>query len=235
MLPHCPDSLDQPPRQRLECLLQGSWFDGVIVIQIKWALAFISIMLVAVVQADEQTGLSATLDNFHQAAARADTTSYLQATTEDMVFLGTDGTERWQGQGFRDFVESRFATGRGWDYRPVERNVMVTADGQTAWFDETLQNADLGLCRGSGVLVKSADGWKIAQYNLSVPVPNAMILDVVEDIAALDAAAAMVEPETPDVVSGPAEVKETITRQEAPAEPEVCRKKRFKTNFKASC
>ena len=204
-------------------------------IQIKWVLAFTSMMLVAVVQADEQTGLSATLDNFHQAAARADTTSYLQATTEDMVFLGTDGTERWQGQGFRDFVESRFATGRGWDYRPVERNVMVAADGQTAWFDETLQNDDLGLCRGSGVLVKSAYGWKIAQYNLSVPVPNAMVLDVVTDIATLGATAVVVEPEAPNVVTEPVEVKETITQQEAPAEPEGCQKKRFKTNRKAGC
>ena len=201
----------------------------------KWALICVLMALCAVANADEQTGLSATLDNFHLAAARANTTAYFQAMTEDVVFLGTDGTERWQGQGFRDFVESRFATGRGWDYRPVERNVMVAADGQTAWFDETLQNDDLGLCRGSGVLVKSAYGWKIAQYNLSVPVPNAMVLDVVTDIATLGATAVVVEPEAPNVVTEPVEVKETITQQEAPAEPEGCQKKRFKTNRKAGC
>ncbi len=214
----------------------------------KWALIFVLMTLCDVANADEQTGLSATLDNFHQAAARADTTSYLQATTEDVVFLGTDSTERWQGHGFREFVESQFATGRGWDYRPVERNVMVAADGQTAWFDETLQNADLGLCRGSGVLVKSADGWKIAQYNLSVPIPNELVLEMVADITALDAAsaagvatgsagsaAAAVEPETSAVVTEPIRVKETITQQEAPAEPVNCKKKRFKTNRKAGC
>jgi hypothetical protein len=50
-----------------------------------------------------------TLDNFHRAAAVADRDGYLALTTEDVVFLGTDGSERWQGEEFRDFVEGHFS------------------------------------------------------------------------------------------------------------------------------
>ena len=218
------------------------------VIKIKWAFIFIFVALGAVAQADEQSGLTATLDNFHQAAARADMSTYFQTMTDDVVFLGTDGSERWQGQDFRDFVSSQFSTGRGWDYRPLERNVILAADGQTAWFDETLQNDDLGQCRGSGVLVKSAGGWKIAQYNLNVPIPNALVYEVVADIAAVDTTAAagavpgsvvavpaVVEPDAAAAVTEPIAVKETITQQEAPPKPDTCRQIRFKTNRKAGC
>ena len=217
-------------------------------IKTKWVFIFILMALGAVAQADEQSGLTATLDNFHQAAARADMSTYFQTMTDDMVFLGTDGSERWQGQEFRDFVSSQFSTGRGWDYRPLERNVILAADGKTAWFDETLQNDALGLCRGSGVLVKSSGGWKIAQYNLNLPIPNALVYGVVADIAAADTAAAagtapgsvadttvLAEPEAAAAITEPIAVKETITQQEAPPEPDTCRQKRFKTNRKASC
>ncbi len=124
------------------------------------------------------------LDEFHQAAAHADLSAYLSLMTDDVVFLGTDGSERWEGPAFRSFVSERFNAGKGWLYTPQERNIAVSADGRTAWFDEKLDNASLGACRGSGVLVKGASGWQIAQYNLSVPIPNGLVDSVVEAIDA---------------------------------------------------
>jgi len=223
--------------------------------KLKSAVSIFFIALSAVVLAEEQARLSATLDDFHQAAARADFAGYVGVMTEDVIFLGTDGSERWQGQEFRDFVQSNFSSGRGWTYLPLERNVMLSADGRTAWFDEVLQNKELGTCRGSGVLVKSGNGWKIAQYNLSVPVPNAIVYEVAADIASLNISnaraveestdeavaasvgytAALPETTATDLTSEQPEVKETIGRQEAEPEPETCRKKRFKTNSKAGC
>ena len=44
----------------------------------------------------------------------------------------------------------------------------------------------MGRCRGSGVLVRSDAGWKIAQYNLSVPVPNSMVVTMAAAIQALE-------------------------------------------------
>jgi hypothetical protein len=43
--------------------------------------------------------------------------------------------------------------------------------GKTAWFDELL-NTQMKICRGSGVLVKIGQEWKIKQYVLSMTIPN---------------------------------------------------------------
>ena len=54
-----------------------------------------------------------------------------------------------------------------------------TPDGATAFFDERLDNDALGETRGSGVLVREDGGWKVAQYDLSIPIPNALADSVV--------------------------------------------------------
>jgi len=111
------------------------------------------------------------LDAFHAAAARADGPALLACVTDDGVFLGTDATERWAGPAFRAFVGDRFVGGRGWTMAPTRRAVEVWGD--VAWFDEDLAHARMGPLRGSGVLVRAADGrWRIAQYHLAVTVPN---------------------------------------------------------------
>ena len=219
-------------------------------IKVKWLLTGLVMLISAMTQAETEVALASTLDSFHQAAARADIDSYLAAMTDDVVFLGTDGSERWQGQAFRDFARTHFNAGRGWTYNPVARNITVAADGKTAWFDETLHNDNLGQCRGSGVMVQSGGGWKIAQYNLSVPVPNAMVHDVVADIAATEsktasagAAAQDSPPATPAPSAIAAEVipddptLAPVVQDEAAAAEEQgdCRRKRFKTNRRAGC
>ncbi|MFT6901627.1 MAG: hypothetical protein ACJAXS_001820 [Colwellia sp.] len=45
-----------------------------------------------------------------------------------------------------------------------------------------LENKSYGMCRGSGLLINTENGWKILQYNLSIPVPNAIALQVVTPI-----------------------------------------------------
>jgi ketosteroid isomerase-like protein len=139
------------------------------------------------VQADPQADVSLALDSFHAAASRADQPGYLGLLTDDAVFLGTDASERWQGQAFRDFVASHYGNGNGWTYVATQRHISVAADSTFAWFDELLDNEQLGVCRGSGILLLTADGWKIAQYNLSVPVPNALVGGVATAIRALAA------------------------------------------------
>ncbi len=112
------------------------------------------------------------LDAFHAAAARADRDALLARFAPDGVFLGTDATERWEGDAFHAFVAARFAGGIGWTLATTRRAVEVR--GSVAWFDEDLEHARMGPLRGSGVLVLGADGrWRIAQYNLAVTVPNA--------------------------------------------------------------
>lgn len=134
--------------------------------------------------ANDQTAIKLVLDDFHDAAARADEARYFAHFTPDAVFLGTDATERWTVDAFRAYAHPIFAQGRGWTYTPRDRFVTVEPCGASAWFDEMLDNEKYGPCRGSGVLRKVDGTWRIAQYNLSVPIPNALLPRVVEMIRA---------------------------------------------------
>lgn len=126
------------------------------------------------------------LDRFHHAASEADGETYFGLFAEDGVFLGTDATERWTVEEFRAYAMPYFSQGRGWTYTPVERHVTISDDASVAWFDERLENEGLGETRGSGVLVRRGGTWKVAQYNLTIPVPNELASEVVRLIRELD-------------------------------------------------
>ncbi|MEX2217593.1 MAG: nuclear transport factor 2 family protein [Phycisphaerales bacterium] len=127
----------------------------------------------------EEIAAGNALERFHDAAARADFAAYFSAWAGESVFLGTDATERWVGREFQEFARPHFEKGRGWTYRPHHRRITVLDEGKTAFFDELLDNDKLGLCRGSGILVKRGEDWKVLQYNLSIPIPN----DLAEEFA----------------------------------------------------
>jgi len=123
---------------------------------------------------DVRADIDVLLDDFHAAAADADAERYLAHFAENGVFFGTDPAERWTLHQFEPYVRSRFADG-GWSYAPRDRTVFVSADGSTAWFDEMLDRTAGGVtARGTGVLVRRGGDWKVAQYNFSVPFPNAL-------------------------------------------------------------
>ncbi|MEN8374293.1 MAG: DUF885 family protein [Gemmatimonadota bacterium] len=138
------------------------------------------------VEADQTVAVVAVLDELHAAASAADFDRYFGVYTEDAVFMGTDATERWTIGEFRDYARAPFSEGRGWTYTVTERHVFFSADGATAWFDERLDNANLGETRGTGVLVRADGDWKVAHYNLTIPVPNELARDLVERIRGLD-------------------------------------------------
>ena len=112
------------------------------------------------------------LDAWHAAAAAADEEKYFSYFAPDAVFLGTDATERWTRDEFRKWAHPYFAKGKAWSLKSVSRWITFAQDRTVAWFDEALDTPNMGRCRGSGVLVATTSGWKIAQYNLSIPIPN---------------------------------------------------------------
>lgn len=130
----------------------------------------------------ERAEIDAVLDEFHAAAADADEERYFATLAPRAVFLGTAPGERWQGDELRAFVHGYFSRGVGWAYLPSIRSVDVAPDGSTAWFDETVSNEHYGECRGSGVLRREAGSWQIEQYNLTIPIPDAIAPDVVQRI-----------------------------------------------------
>lgn len=140
-------------------------------------------LLSACAKAPDRAALEAeavkVLDAFHAAAARADETAYFATFAPGGVFLGTDKTERWDVEAFRAYAHPHFAKGKAWTFTATRRAISLAPDARVAWFDEDLVSEHLGPVRGSGVLVRSDQGpWKLAQYNLSVPIPNEKFKDV---------------------------------------------------------
>ena len=124
------------------------------------------------------TEINQFIDGWHLAAAKADAKTFFGAMADDAVYIGTDKTERWTKSEFVGFAKPYFDKGKAWDFKPHDRDVHVTSDGQNVWFSELLDTW-MGVCRGSGVIVKTQDGWKLKQYHLSVTVPNAIIKDFI--------------------------------------------------------
>ncbi|HET8809417.1 MAG TPA: nuclear transport factor 2 family protein [Flavobacteriaceae bacterium] len=125
-----------------------------------------------------QQEIDKTLNNWHRSAAKADFEAYFSTLTEDAIYIGTDATENWDIAEFKGFAKPYFEKGKAWDFTAVERNIFLSKNGQIAWFDELLKTW-MGLCRGSGVLVKQDGKWKIKHYVLSVTVPNDRIEETV--------------------------------------------------------
>ncbi len=112
-----------------------------------------------------------TVDKWHEAAAKADFKNYFDLMTQDAVFIGTDATENWNLPEFKKFSKPYFDAGKAWSFTPVERNIYVHENLRVAWFDELLET-HMGICRGSGVVVKENTKWKIHHYVLSIAIPN---------------------------------------------------------------
>lgn len=131
-------------------------------------------------QSGERNEIDAVLNALHERAAQADFDGYFALFHDRAVFLGTDRDERWPLAEFKAYTKGRFDTGTGWTYHPTER--FITVEGATAWFEERVLSAKYGETRGTGVLLKTDDGWKIAQYNLVLPTPNDLFDDVAKQV-----------------------------------------------------
>jgi len=128
--------------------------------------------LAATMLALAQASPDAALDALHKAGAGANSAAFESLLAQDVVFIGVAGAARLEGQSARDFFSEHLVQGNAWAYRSTERETRLSADGSVAWFDEALEHDQLGRGRGAGVLIRSSEGWKLAQYNLIVPLPG---------------------------------------------------------------
>lgn len=118
------------------------------------------------------------LNRWHKAASDADFQAFFEKMADSSIYIGTDANERWTKSAFIIFAKPYFDKGKAWDFKPYDRDIHLSADGHYVWFSELLSTW-MGVCRGSGILHKSATGWKIEQYHLSVTVPNEVIKDFI--------------------------------------------------------
>ena len=142
-------------------------------------MKFVAILLLIVpfINADDQQrAIDALIDGLHQDAHEANFDTYFARYTSDAIFLGTDKTERWTINEFKDYAKPAFADGHGWTYLVVERN--WEGEGNVRWFDEILFNEKLGHCRGTGVVELRDGQWKIVHYALTMLIPNEIAADI---------------------------------------------------------
>ena len=125
------------------------------------------------------------LDALHENASNADFHGYFALYSNDAVFIGTDASEVWQIDEFKAYAKPHFDKGTGWTYYPRDRNIYLSSNNDVAWFDELLDNKKLGETRGTGVLIKKDNTWKVSQYHLTIPIPNSIASDVAAQIKAL--------------------------------------------------
>ena len=119
----------------------------------------------------EENKINEVLNNWHKAAATANFKAYFDAMSSDAIFIGTDATENWNKTEFMAYAKSHFDKGKAWSFTSLQRHIFFSSDKQMAWFDELL-STQMKICRGSGILSKIGNEWKIKQYVLSMTVPN---------------------------------------------------------------
>jgi hypothetical protein len=143
-----------------------------------WLLVFLVITGPCSVAQDLHREIHLFIDNWHLAATNADAPRFFGSMGDQAVYIGTDASERWTKDEFIQFAKPYFDKGKAWDFKPYDRKLHVTSDSKIVWFSELLSTW-MGVCRGSGVLTWTQDGWKIQQYHLSVTVPNDLIRDFI--------------------------------------------------------
>lgn len=129
--------------------------------------------------------INSTLNNWHKAAADVNFKAYFDVLSDDAIYIGTDATENWNKKAFEAFAKPYFNKGKAWSFKALERHIYFSPDGKMAWFDELL-DTHMKICRGSGVMLKVKNTWKIKHYVLSMTIPNDNTNEVVKTKAPIE-------------------------------------------------
>jgi hypothetical protein len=119
------------------------------------------------------------LDSFNIAAANAEYKSYFNYFTSDATFNGTDATENWDKKAFMVWAKPFFDKKTTWNFKSIDRHIYFGKNTDIAWFEELL-NTQMKICRGSGVVVKINNEWKVQQYVLSTTIPNSQLDTIIK-------------------------------------------------------
>ena len=119
------------------------------------------------------------------AAAKADGKEYFACFDTEGIFFGTDPTERFTFPELKAFLGPYFEKGTGWKREVSDRHVYVGSNNQIGWFEEKSKRLDVTM-RTTGVVRKTAKGWKIVQYNTSITVPNEIYPQIEELVREAD-------------------------------------------------
>ncbi|GAB3377720.1 nuclear transport factor 2 family protein [Massilia agri] len=149
------------------------------------AAAVLFLGLLGLAQAETDATLTrqvnAFVDEWHDDAANA-RMAYFDKIARDGIYIGTDRTELWGRDAFKTWAKKYFDRKAAWSFKATRRNVYASADKSLIWFDELLDTPNMGHCMASGVIRKTAKGFEIVHYQLSVAVPNEVVDQVTKTI-----------------------------------------------------
>ncbi|HET8884720.1 MAG TPA: nuclear transport factor 2 family protein [Salinimicrobium sp.] len=126
---------------------------------------------------DSRIEISNMLDQWHKAASEADYNGYFELMAAESVYIGTDAKENWTKKEFMKWSKPYFDRGKAWNFSTLKRNIYTEDIGKIAWFDELLET-QMGIARGSGILIREGNSWKIKHYVLSLTIPNEKVDEV---------------------------------------------------------
>ena len=129
--------------------------------------------------------VNAFVDTWHDDAANA-RMAFFDKIAKDGVYIGTDKTELWHKDEFKTWAKKYFERKSAWAFKPIRRNVYTTPDKHIIWFDELL-DTQMGVCQASGVIHRTATGFEIEHYQLSIAVPNDVAKSVTQAIKEFEA------------------------------------------------
>jgi len=191
------------------------------------AALLVILLLAQLAQADDSPGTA--LDALHRAGEASDHAAFLELMTEDGSVLGLGSDSRWNAPALTDKLTTYFSGGGTWPQPTSSRQITISTQGEMAWFSESLRGTRGNTGVGSGVLVRTASGWLVAQYHISYSaMPGAMDYTAPATVV-VDGSA---QKASPAVNPAPTTLGTGTTN--APAKKR-CRKMRHKTNRSSSC
>ena len=134
--------------------------------------------------------VNAFVDEWHEDAAHA-RLAYFDKMAKDGIYIGTDKSELWTRDAFKAWARRFFERKSAWAFKASRRNVYMSQDTKTIWFDELL-DTQMGVCQASGVIDNTGKGFEIKHYQLSMAVPNevgASVTKLIKEFEARPAAA----------------------------------------------
>ena len=140
--------------------------------------SLISLFFSASYGQDLKEDINMIINQWHKDAAESNFDAYFETLNTDGVFVGTDALENWKISEFKEFTKPFFEEKNTWDFKTLERNIYSDSANSVVWFDELLDTW-MGICRGSGVLMKDNKEWKIIHYVLSMAIPNENIKEII--------------------------------------------------------
>jgi hypothetical protein len=128
--------------------------------------------------------VNAFVDAWHDDAAHA-RPAFFDKIASDGVYIGTDKSERWTREAFREWARPAFARPVAWAFTRLHRNVQFSPDRRFIWFDEQVRSS-MGILQASGVIRPAAGSFEMVHYQLSIAVPNDVMPQVTTTIKAFE-------------------------------------------------